>query len=161
MKKLALITTLLLQSTLSLAQIPYELPLNCGSFQELIVLTQKTCPTLDCPELQFSLESAEIWQLPAPLLEQLRQAGVQIAENIWDDTILEGPYEITSEKVHLEKVEVVLFRGYKIGYRITYSNRATDVDNDIKGRIIESGFVSDDFSQIFRDEKAFARFEPN
>ena len=91
--------------------------------------------------------------------------------NIWADTILEGPYEADGA-TRIDRVEVLSLDQKPIAYRITYSERGWfvgDCEYDYSnrdllkkcqtGRVVESSFVSPDFSTWMRDDLAYAEFK--
>ncbi len=97
-----------------------------------------------------------------PLLPRLLLiAGIQA--EIWDDTILEGPYE-AENFIALDQVEGFFHNDQLVAYRITYSARAWRLGRGgvrvEEGRIVESAFVSVSLKGFFRDERAIAEFHP-
>jgi len=88
-------------------------------------------------------------------------AGIQA--ELWDDGILEGPYEAESNIV-LDRVEAFLQNNQLLAYRVTYSARAWRLGRGgarvEDGRIAESAFVSISLKGFFRDESAVALFRP-
>lgn len=92
---------------------------------------------------------------------------------IWGDTILEGDY-VADGKTQLDRVEGVYLNQELVAYRITYSERAwyigdcayEDMTHESfegceSGLIVESSYVSPDFSSWMRDLDAIADFESN
>jgi hypothetical protein len=149
MKNITIIATLLLQPLFAFA-VPHS------SFQEQITKAQQQCPSLNCPGLSVTVRKIEQSQLE--LKAALQSVADELAQALWPDTILEGPYKVEKIQVNLEKVEAVVSDDVIIGYRITYSNNAVYVDEEASGTIRESGFVSADFSDYFRDEEFIADF---
>jgi hypothetical protein len=86
-------------------------------------------------------------------------AGIQA--EIWDDTILEGPYE-AEKSLALDRIEGFFQNGQLIAYRITFSARAWHLGRGgvrkEEGRIVESAFVSLSLKGFIRDESAIAEF---
>lgn len=152
MKTITIIATILLQPLFAFA-VPHS------SFEDQITKAQKECPALNCSNGPVTIRKVD--QYKPELKIALENVASDLAQAIWPDTILEGPYKIEKLQVHLEKVEVVLNNGVAIGYRITYSNNAVYVDEEMSGTIRESGFVSADFSNYFRDEEFIADFFKN
>jgi hypothetical protein len=152
MKKITALTIILLQSALVLAT-PHS------SFEDLITKAEKQCPTLTCDESAVTLHKVD--QISLQMRSSLQNVAAELANAIWPDTILEGPYKIENIEIRLDKVETVVSNDVVIGYRITYSNSAVYVDDEISGVIRESGFVSADFANYFRDEEFIADFVQN
>ncbi len=106
------------------------------------------------------------------LVYEAQKTSHQLAQ-IWGDTILEGDYQAIN-RTRLDILEELSKNGIVIGYRVTYSQKAWETshchyDSESKqgietctpGRIVESGFVSKDFKQSFRDENSIAEFFEN
>jgi hypothetical protein len=136
------------------------LPSMVGQFEKLILQAQKACPSLECTQNPIRvkpLTPTEFSRLDAPTRAALNRSMQSVAD-IWPDTILEGGYE-TDFRLRLDLVEIVLMSGKRVGFRFTFSAAANDEDK-IAGRIVERGFLSQDFSTDFRDETALAHFMP-
>lgn len=101
------------------------------------------------------------------ILKRIAHAQAQI----WGDTILEGDYAADG-KTRLDRVQELFKSGKRIGYLITYSEKAWDTsectydgihDDTLKdckpGRIVESSFVSADYRDYFYDERTAAVFK--
>jgi hypothetical protein len=152
MKTITALTIILFQSALVLA-LPHS------SFEDLITKAEKQCPTLSCADSAVTLHKMD--QISFPMKSSLQNVAAELANAIWPDTILEGPYKIENIEIRLDKVEAVVSNDVVIGYRITYSNSAVYVDDEVSGVIRESGFVSADFRDYFRDEEFIADFVQN
>jgi hypothetical protein len=122
--------------------------------------------------IKVPMTSDEYRKLPAYIKEGITTAAYELS-SIWGDTILEGDY-YAEEKIQVDLVEKLYISNAHMGYRITYSAKAWDTSTcqfDInqleslascdEGRIIESGFLSLDFTELSRDPQAFAKFSKN
>jgi hypothetical protein len=143
-------------------------------FETLVLNAQTKCPKLNCPDSAIRLEKMnadDIRKLGYQTRDSLKRVGVHMSEILWPDTILEGPFYARFQ-VRTDRVERVIYKNIQIGWRVTYSDQAWDIetcpfdDQDLNtlatcstGRIIESSFVNLDFSNEFRDESAYAKFE--
>lgn len=89
---------------------------------------------------------------------------------VWMDTVLEGPY-ISDGKTVLHSVVALFKNRHLIGYRISYSQNAWNIEtceydseneDSLKdcdqGSISESSWVSPALTTYFRDEDAIADF---
>ncbi|MEZ0391106.1 MAG: hypothetical protein ACAH59_02750 [Pseudobdellovibrionaceae bacterium] len=116
------------------------------------------------------LTDEQVAALPVSIRENLHLAAIDLS-SIWADTILEGEF-FADEKVQIDLIEKLYLSQAFIGYRITYSSRAWDTsscrlephnpssfEDCQEGRIIESGFVTKDFSESSRDPENFANFQ--
>ena len=102
-----------------------------ASYDELTQLSDQT---------QYSYV---VLNLQEPLRQQLQDVSVRQAFG-WSDTILEGDYA-ASGLTRLDFAEGVYSRkaaGRLLAYRITYSEKARDLNACLAGRISESSFVS-------------------
>lgn len=147
--------------------------LRMGAFQQLVHSAQQNCAQLNCDTTEItaiSLEREQIKALPADLAAKLHFTANRLAEAIWPDTVLEGPYFWESE-VKIIGLEEIQKNGQLLGWRIRYAGEAWDIDtccfdyNDRStlkscqnGKIAESAFVSLDFSETFRDNANYARY---
>lgn len=147
-----------------------------GNLERRIQKAQFTCPDLSCTEINVGLANmsrAEIRSLPTETRETLKNSVVELAQNLWPDTILEGPYENLG-RFRIEQVQKLIVDDRHAGYRVTYSDKAWDIDTcdfdpqkpeTIKacetGRIYESAFVSLDYKEVFRDETNVANYVPD
>lgn len=108
-------------------------------------------------------------KIGATMQNQLGDVAYSQAQ-IWGDTILEGDYEVDGP-VTLDSVRILRVQNKKIGYLITYSQRAWDtstcaydgyhhstLEDCLLGRIVESSYVSLDLKDYFYDEKTSAVF---
>ena len=141
--------------------------------EKLILEAQKNCPMLNCPSEKvrvIEMSSAEYRDLGKDKRAQLKAMGTRLAEDLWGDTILEGPYEHAS-RYRLENVQKLMINDIFEGYRITYSDKAWDIDtcdfnpedrstlkNCKTGRITESAFVDAGLTQTLRDYEAMATY---
>jgi hypothetical protein len=141
--------------------------------EKLILEAQKTCPKLNCPEQAMrvvQMSTSENRALGTAKRALLKARGVQLAEDLWGDTILEGPFEHAG-RYRLDQVQKLMLHDALIGYRITYSDKAWDLDtcsydpsdrrsldNCETGRITESAFVDQDAVKVYRDYEAMAEF---
>lgn len=104
-----------------------------------------------------------------PIEKRLKSAAIEQAQ-IWADTILEGDY-YTDSRTRLDKAAALYMDGRLVAYFITYSEKAWDTSNcsfdglndstlaDCKpGRIVESVYLSPDFSDYYFTEENYARF---
>jgi hypothetical protein len=102
-----------------------------------------------------------------PVYEQLEHHAYELTQ-IWVDTILEADFAVAHE-VRLNGIQEIDKDGRLIAYRITYSDGAWETSNCSysettstegcePGVIIESAFVRPDFSEAWRDHRAFATF---
>ena len=144
------------------------------NFEQVILSAQDKCPNLQCVESEVQLQKLsyqDIKELSKETRESLRNAGKELAQNIWPDTILEGPFYVLFN-VRMDRIEKITYKNNFIGWRISYSDQAWDIEScsfseenldSLKechsGRIIESGFVSADFKDMFRDDTAYATFQ--
>ncbi len=103
------------------------------------------------------------------VIKRLKAAAIDQAQ-IWADTILEGDYA-TDYKTRLDKAVAFFYGGSLVAYYITYSEGAWDTGtckydgiNDSTltgckpGRIVESVYLSPDFSDYHFVEEDYARF---
>lgn len=116
-----------------------------------------------------TLTAAEIHNLTDETRDRLEVTANEMSQ-IWGDTILEGDYYSDAE-VQVDQIQELTIGPTMIGYRITYSAVAWDTStcdfqsedkSTLKkcqsGKIMESGFVSADFSSSFQDSFAPAIF---
>jgi hypothetical protein len=138
-----------------------------------VLEAQKICPKLNCPDssvLLVTMTSTEMKKLGKDVREQMKMLVVEFARDQWPDTILEGPFE-HANRFKIEKLQKLLIDDEHVGYRITYSDKAWDLDSceyapdkpeSLKecktGRIVESAFVDLALTLIFRDEHALADY---
>jgi len=107
--------------------------------------------------------------LNIPIVKRLKAAAIDQAQ-IWADTILEGDYA-TDYKTRLDKAVALYESGSLVAYYITYSEGAWDTStcrydgiNDSTlsgckaGRIVESVYLSPDFSEYHFVEEDYAHF---
>lgn len=107
-----------------------------------------------------------------PVLKRLKAVAIDQAQ-IWADTILEGDYA-TDYKTRLDRAEALYEGPQLVGYYITYSEGAWDTStcnydgiNDSTlsgckaGRIVESVYLSPDFSDYHFVEEDYAQFVGN
>jgi len=104
-----------------------------------------------------------------PVVKRLKAAAIDQAQ-IWADTILEGDYA-TDYKTRLDKAVAVFEGPNLVAYYMTYSEGAWDIStckydgiNDSTlsgckaGRIVESVYLSPDFSDYHFVEEDYAHF---
>ena len=141
-------------------------------FRRLVLTTQTQCPVISCSNSRIrmkTLSPAEVRNLTDETRDRLDVSANELSQ-IWGDTILEGDYYSDTE-VHVEQIQELTVGQTMIGYRITYSAPAWETSNcDFRaddrgsfdkcqnGKIIESSFVSADFSSAFQDAYAPAIF---
>lgn len=136
----------------------------------LFGLTVRAQVHLETQIVKIPLSQQQVESLPAYVREALETAAYELT-SIWADTILEGDY-YADEKVEIELIEKLYLSQAFMGYRITYSSKAwntmnchfdasalSSLEDCEEGRIVESGFVSLDFSELSRDPAAFATFK--
>lgn len=141
--------------------------------ERIIIDAQKQCPKLNCPEQGLrvvQMSGVENRTLGKDKRAKIKALGVQLAEDLWPDTILEGPFEHAG-RFRLDLIEKLMLHDALIGYRITYSDKAWDLDTcefdpadrttlDAceTGRIFESAFIDKDATQVFRDFEGMAEY---
>lgn len=146
------------------------------SFNERIQEAQKQCPMLNCPGLSVQVTDLSITEYRALGTEtriQLKQLATLLAEDVWGDSILEGPYENLG-RYKIDWIQKVLIDSEQAGFRVTYSDKAWDtetcdynpedrstLDSCQSGRIVESAFINLALDSIYRDEEAMAEFVPD
>lgn len=159
-----LITSALLLGSAAQAEI--------SQFELEVHNAQKVCADLRCELSPVKLVSVDSpsHELPRALLRRLNSLASEIANNIWPDTIFEGGVVSAEDNINLESVELVMNSAGHIGYRITYSAVAYNMDqcvdyNNVRtcqvGKIYESAYVSEDFSVNFTDYADLAHFIEN
>jgi hypothetical protein len=131
---------------------------SSSNFETLIAIAQTQCPNLDCESsLKIHvLTSSEVAEL-SPVDQKKVIAAVDHLNQIWGDTILEGDFEVFGE-AQLNQVAAVLADGKLLGYRLHFSQKASDLMTQDKGFIQERGFVSVMTDEIFPDETFRAHF---
>ncbi len=145
------------------------------SLRQIVKESQATCPQLHCPDIALSVRSPaskELAAMPADLRAALMQRAKERAAKTWGDTVLEGPYE-TNFRFRTEAIEFVELENKVVGYRVTVSARAWEIEKCAydpenkeslkscpEGRILEAQFVAGDLSDLFADEHALATFIP-
>ena len=161
---LTLLMTILLASRSVLAASKFEMQVRSA---------QKSCPTLACSKSTLQLRKLtgdELRRLSPATLKSLKEVGNYVSRTLWPDTILEGPFYVQFQ-IRVEKVERVIEKGSAIGWRVTYSDQAWNIDTcnfderNMKtlekceaGRIFESAFADNNFSSVFRDDNAYATY---
>lgn len=140
------------------------------NFENEVRNAQKVCPHLRCENAPVKLVAVDIHnshEFPRALLLKLQSTSTEVANNIWPDTIFEGGVVSAEDEITLESVYLVFNSEGHIGYRITYTAVAYNLDvcekdDDVKscqkGKIYESAFVSNDFSVTFADYADLAHF---
>lgn len=140
------------------------------NFESEVRRAQKACISLRCENSTVKLVAVDLHnshELPRALLTKLQRTSAEVANNIWPDTIFEGGVVSAEDQITLEQVSLVFNSEGHIGYRLTYSAVAYNMDicsdfHDVttcqKGRIVESAFVSNDFSVTFTDYADLAQF---
>ena len=131
------------------------------------------CSDMECPapygkEIVFQLRGIDALD---PRYKKILKRIAHTQSQIWGDTILEGDYAADG-KTRLDRVQELYKSNKKIGYLITYSERAWDTsecrydginDDTLKdckpGRIIVSSYVSLDFRDFFYDDITAAVFK--
>ena len=165
-------TLILLFSSFLMAAVASARTSSSGEeFQRLVVSAQSLCPVVACSSTSIrmkTLTAAEASELPQETRNRLDVAANELSQ-IWGDTILEGDY-YSDEEARVDKIQLLYQDQAFVGYRITYSAKAWDTatcefrgdkPSLVKcqvGKIIESGFVSADFSTSFEDAHAPAIF---
>lgn len=104
------------------------------------------------------------------ILSKLSTIAIKQAQ-IWADTILEGDY-VAEGNTRVDRVTLLSEKGKSVGYLVTYSEKAWNISDClydglrpdslagcVSGRIVESSYVSLDFSRYFYDEKTAAVFK--
>jgi hypothetical protein len=127
--------------------------IESGNYQSRIL---RNSPFKIDPDLIFKAQKSS-WEL----------------SQIWGDTILEGDFYALN-RTRLDTLEELSHNLKVIGYRVTYSQKAwmtahcsydpediATLANCVPGRIYESGFLSINFKESFRDENAMAEFIEN
>lgn len=161
-------------STPTYAEVSEEIPLqdsqmevSTSSFQRQLQAELKNCPKLNCTEGKFflhELDTNEFSNLPLAFKNSIRQKARDMAYDRWPDGILEGPYD-SKMKIRLDSFSTISSysaNGTKlIGYHVTYSAIAENVETGDVGRIIESAYVSDKLKDEFVERSSRARFVPN
>lgn len=142
-------------------------------FKSLVKKEQSHCPNLRCLNSEIRVKNLTLRErdrLDPVVYSRLHSAAKYLSQS-WADGILEGNFSL-DEYVNLDHVEKVIYAGEIIGFRITYSSRAWDMDqchnpsrskdpikrNCLEGRIIESGFVTLNLRYTFHDEMSPALF---
>lgn len=140
------------------------------NFESEVRHAQKVCFNLQCANSPVKLVNVNITdsqELPRALLMKLQSISAEVANNIWPDTIFEGGVVSAEDQINLEQVALVFNGEGHIGYRITYSAVAYNMDicadfqnvnTCQKGRILESAYVSTDFTVTFTDYADLAHF---
>lgn len=173
MKKATYIT-LTFAATLFVSIVGHTQQTSASSFEPKVREAQKMCVDLRCensPVKAVLVNMQNANELPQELKQQLTQSALEIANNHWPDTIFEGGIVSADEdNIRLEKVSTLHEEQGMIGYRISYSSQAYNVDQCIdfrdvktcqKGTIHESAFVSADLVDYFTDETDVAHFIEN
>lgn len=142
-------------------------------FEDAIIEAQKKCPHLNCHEsrvIAVEVSESEYRKIEKDDRLKIKNLVIRQAEDLWGDTILEGPYENLG-RYRIDSVQKILIDGALSGYRVTYSDRAWDTDtcnydptdkktlkNCTSGRIVESAFVDVGLTKVYRDLEAMAQF---
>lgn len=179
----SLFFTALLLTSVAIAQIS-SVPADPAAEAELknlkrqIRAEQKTCPSLTCSNLAVRVRPmtpTEVNSLGSVLRARLRQAARSMALELWPDTILEGPYHVQF-RVRMDQIQRLTRNNETIGYRITFSDKAWNLDrcktgvseqpqsklrNCETGRVNDAGFVLNDLARSFRDESVPATYVPD
>ncbi len=138
----------------------------------------RKCPTLDCASSRVQLAplpANEFATMSKADRAAIRLKMLELARDLWPDTILEGPYRVKFNiRLEREDIQLLFVDGQKVGFRIGYSDKAWDMDHcspmtsaeskqDLNecdsGRIFDHGFVTTDLTVAFRDESSFSHFE--
>jgi hypothetical protein len=129
------------------------------------------CPNDSChsPYKREVIYQGTDLSLDNPVIKRLKAIAVDQAQ-IWADTILEGDYA-TDYKTRLDKAVAVFEGPVLVAYYITYSEGAWDTatckydginDSTLSGckagRIVESVYLSPDFSDYHFVEDDYAHF---
>jgi hypothetical protein len=149
-----------------------------SSFRKLIDAGQKTCVDLHCANAAVTAQAmtkSEMSALDKETLQKLNTLCERMAEAVWPDTILEGPY-VASFQVKITHIEALIQTSTKkmLGYRLTYTDQAWDTDhcdydptkpNSLRscepGFLVESLFVSTSTDEAFRDAYGSVEFTPS
>lgn len=122
----------------------------------MVKRSQVTCSELNCPETRIGvreLRGEELQALPPSHREFLDQSTLTFAEEIWPDTVLEGPFEVDySQPAQIEKVEALMIDGEIQGYRVTFSMTARDIDREVAGRVVDRLFAIPQIPVHFHDD---------
>lgn len=144
-----------------------------AEFKAFVFDTQSRCPQFNC-DAQIKLANLppeEVLEFDYSTQQALKATGQEFAEYYWRDSILEGFYK-NEFKIELRRVQVLIKDGERVGYRITYADRAVDLSscefdseapehltNCKSGYIVESAFVANDLNTKFVDQLATAKFK--
>jgi len=162
MKRMLLLTAILGLSSQLLAN-------EISEFEKEVHDAQKICMNLRCEKSPLKILDVDPTQ-ERELISKLAVISTEIANNSWADTILESGVVTSDDLITLNKIQLVMNKDGLRGYRISYSAVAYNMDicEDYskvqtcqKGRIIESAFISTDFSAQFTDYADLAHFIEN
>lgn len=146
-------------------------PAWAENFSSEMTSLTKLCSKESCiapykRELIYDFTKSDI---TSSLEKRLKAAAIDQAQ-IWADTILEGDYA-TDYRTRLDRAMALFEDGILVAYYITYSEGAWDTSsckydglNDSTlagckaGRIVESVYLSPDFSDYHFVEEDYARF---
>lgn len=148
------------------------------SLQKILRDEIRKCPALDCAGLRVQLSAmnaADFVAMPRESRSMIRNKMLELAHDIWPDTIHEGPY-YSKFNIRLERqdIQMLTVDGQWVGFRVGYSDKAWDMDhcdpmtepeskqdlnNCRSGRIYDRGFITKDFGIAFRDESTDTHFE--
>lgn len=153
-----------------------SLPAQAGPMSNLekqVLEAQKRCPRLNCPDSAvqvLQLSRSELTALGKASRARMKTLVVELARNLWPDTILEGPYE-HANIFRTDSIQKLLIHDRLAGYRVAYSDKAWDLDtcdylpetpetlrSCDTGRIYEAAFLDKELREVFRDEEALAEF---
>lgn len=145
---------------------------------DVVTSEVRKCPALNCPGSRVQLmamTAADFAALPKDSRYSIREKMLELARDLWPDTILEGPYHVKfNVRLEREDMHLLIVDGQFVGYRIGYSDKAWDMDHCnpmtspeskqdlnhcVSGRIFDRGFITSDFSVSFRDEGSMSHFE--
>ena len=140
--------------------------------QTRIYQAQRECPKLNCPQQKVYISHLppELKELTQEIRAQMKALAKDLAHAQWPETVLHGKY-VNSERFRIEEIQKLVVDSEHVGYRVTYSDKAWDVEScqyDPRnasslqscrsGRIKESAFIDLELQVIFRDEEARAGF---
>lgn len=158
------------------AMMPLSFAKAGDELQRQIEDVQTRCPRLNCP-------SEMIWVVSFPAAEQkkltkadkaeLKGRVLELIAEAWPEAILQDEL-LNSNRIRIDKIEKLVIEGQHSGYRVSYSDKAWELNTcdyqpgdssslkDCKtGRIFESAFMALDFDHVFPDAQARATFQPD
>ena len=156
---------------LFLGLLKFSAPALAGGFSSEMEEVVKVCSGGECsgPYLLEHIYDHNQGASGSALAKKLK-AVAQEQAHIWADTILEGDY-VADGKTRLDKAVAIYKYDKLLAYFITYSERAWDTSTCLydalddatlarckRGRIVESVYLSPDFSDYYFADENYARF---